>query len=446
MSAADALVTTNHMSSRRIGSPFHSASWYLSEKLIRMAGAFFIGAWVARYLGPEQYGILAFAVALTTTLGFLASWGIETLVVRDLVQHPERVSAITSTYFFVRLAGALTVPFFAYLFLAFTHQGDEALQWVTLILAFGISLLAFEVADCWLQSQHRSRQTSLIRIVAFTSSAAIKVALVLAEANLAWFAFAIVIETLIIAIAYGRSLHRNGIKLALRYWDNAEFHNLFLRSKGMILSGLTVVIYSKIDVLAVGSLLSKEELGTYAMAATLCGAWNMLGMSLSQAFSPHISALRQQGRGGGYFVALRQFLLLMFGTSVAGSLLLTFLSPWIFDLLLGPAFAESSRIFTLLVWSSVPIFMGVATSQIIVNEKVYWVSMLRTTVGMIISLSLIVPAISYFGAMGAATVIVISASISVPLILLSSSARHVIFAAVTNTHSFNSFNHRNDFY
>ncbi|MCK9387006.1 MAG: flippase [Sulfuritalea sp.] len=409
-----------------IGTLFQSATWYLSEKLIRMAGAFLIGAWVARYLGPEQYGTLAFALALTTTLGFLASWGVETLVVRDLALHPERASAIISTYFFARLAGALTVPLFAYLFLAFTHQGDEPLQHVTLILAFGISLVAFDVADCWLQSQHRSRRTSLIRIVGFSASAMLKIALVLAEADIVWFAVTNVIEALVIAFAYDLTLRRHGVILALRNWDQGEFCNIFLRSKGMILSALTVVIYSKIDVLAVGSLLSKEALGAYAMATTLCGAWNMLGMSLSQAFAPHISKLRREGRAGAYLVALRQFLLLMLGISVAGSLFLALLSPWIFDLLLGPPFAESSRIFTLLVWSSVPVFMGVATSQIIVNEKVYWVSMLRTALGMVVSVALIIPVVERFGVMGTALLVVVSAAIATLSILFSPTARDVL--------------------
>ena len=68
-----------------------------------MAGAFLVGAWVARYLGPQQYGTFAYATALIATLGFMASWGIESLVIRDLVQAPERQQQIVSTYFFLEL-------------------------------------------------------------------------------------------------------------------------------------------------------------------------------------------------------------------------------------------------------------------------------------------------------------------------------------------------------
>ena len=103
---------------------FSGAFWYLIEKLVRLAGAFLLGAWVAKYLGAENYGYLAYSVALVAMLSFLGSWGIESLIVRDLARGPERQREIISTYFFLRLLGGIIIPpcALAYVYLAHEHE------------------------------------------------------------------------------------------------------------------------------------------------------------------------------------------------------------------------------------------------------------------------------------------------------------------------------------
>ncbi len=399
-----------------------SASWYLTEKLVRLVGAFLIGAWVARYLGPTQYGALAFALALVATLGFLASWGIESLAVRDVVQHPGRASQIVSTYFFLRLGGAMAVPLLAFGFLLWSHRDDTELMVITLVLSLGVLLSTFEVADCWLQARHRPRSTSLIRMGGFLVGAIAKAALVLGHASLIWFACAAVAESAFIAWAYWTILQREGIRISPRQWDSLELRRLFLDGKAMVLSGLTVVIYSKIDVLAIGTLISKEALGPYAIAASMCGAWNMIGISLAQAYAPHIAAARMHD-ASAYLPTLRRFMVLMLAVSVAGSLLLASLSTWIFDILLGPAYARGADIFSILVWSSVPVFLGVATSQIIVNEKLYWLSFARTALGAVVSLGLIVPIATRYGVEGVAVLVILSSALATGTVLFARSAR-----------------------
>ena len=412
------------------GRALGNSSWYLSEKLLRLTGAFLVSAWVARYLGPQQFGTLAFAMGLVAMIGFLGSLGLESLVVRDLVQHPERESRIASSYFSLRLAGAALVPLIACGYVAVTNPGDRELLLVVGILASGVLFTSFDVVDCVLQARHEARAASLIRAGAFLAGAVAKCALVLAGAPLAGFALASILELLVAAWMYRLLMKRLGVEVSLRKADRGEARGLLVDGRAMILSGLTVIIYSKIDLLVVGELVSKEALGSYAIAAAMCGAWNMLGTSLTQAYAPHISATRAVD-SARYISLLRCFLLVMLGSSVAGSLLLATMSPWIFDFLLGPAYAEGSKLFSLLVWSSVPVFLGVATSQIIVNEKLYWLSLLRTGLGLVTMLALIVPALA-FGASGVAVLVVISSAVATGAILFSSAARAILWSVVRN--------------
>lgn len=404
---------------------FSSASWYLLEKLVRLLGAFLVGAWVARHLGPETYGALAYALAMVATLGFLGSLGVESLVVRDLTQGPSRQRQVVSSYFFVRLLGAASVPVLVSGYLLITHPGDTELLAVALLSSGVVLLAATDAADCWLQSRHQSRATSLIRLSGFVVGAAIKCLLVLAGADVVWFAAAGLVEAGVIACLYLRLLRCHDILPAFSFWDMAEVRRLLVDGRMMILSGLTVVIYSKIDVLAIGGLLSKEELGPYAIAASMCAAWNMVGMSLVQAWAPHISTAKSDNMRA-YVSTLRRLLAVTAAVSVVGSLFLGTLSSWIFDLLLGPAYEAGARVFSVLVWTSVPVFLGVATSQMIVNEKVYWVSLARTLIGMLMSIVLISPIALRWGVVGVAGLMVASAAVATLAIALSRSMRRTL--------------------
>ena len=37
---------------------FQNTSWLMAEKIIRMGVGFFVSVWIARYLGPDQFGML----------------------------------------------------------------------------------------------------------------------------------------------------------------------------------------------------------------------------------------------------------------------------------------------------------------------------------------------------------------------------------------------------
>lgn len=404
---------------------FNGAAWYFLEKIIRLIGAFFIGAWIARYLGPDNYGTLAYVVALVSVLGFFGSFGIESLVVRDLVQNRLEQHRIVSTYFFIRFFGAIFVPFLALSYLISTHDDIQPLIVLVVFCSSVVVFGAIDVADCWLQAEQKARVTSVIRLFGFLISTLIKLLLIYFNASLEWFAAVIFVESAVIASLYFSILSRHKLVPSLSYLSFFELKKLIIDGRTMALSALMVAIYSKIDVLVIGTLLSKEVLAPYAVAASMCAAWNMVGTSLVQAWAPRLSSSICISKKG-YISELRKMLVSILVISIAGSALLSFFSDYIFNILLGDSYSLGISVFNILVWSSIFVFMGVATSQILVNEKIYWISLVRTFVGVAVSLSLIIPIAKNFGALGVAALVVFSSAAATLSILFSSAARNTL--------------------
>jgi PST family polysaccharide transporter len=62
--------------------------WLFFDKILRMGVGLIVGVWVARYLGPEQFGLFNFATAFVGMFGAIAGLGLQVFVVRDLVREP----------------------------------------------------------------------------------------------------------------------------------------------------------------------------------------------------------------------------------------------------------------------------------------------------------------------------------------------------------------------
>lgn len=69
---------------------FANTSWMMGEKVIRMVVALFVGVYVARYLGPERFGLLSYAMSFVGLFTALATLGLDGIMVRELVKTQKR--------------------------------------------------------------------------------------------------------------------------------------------------------------------------------------------------------------------------------------------------------------------------------------------------------------------------------------------------------------------
>jgi len=52
---------------------FANTSWMMGEKVIRMVVALFVGIYVARYLGPERFGLSSYGMSFVVLFVSLAA-------------------------------------------------------------------------------------------------------------------------------------------------------------------------------------------------------------------------------------------------------------------------------------------------------------------------------------------------------------------------------------
>src|SRR4051812_6346984 len=86
-----------------------NTAWLSSDRLVRMAVNVFIGAWFARYLGPDLFGAFNYAFAFVALAAPIAGMGLDNIIVRDLVRDPQSERVLLGTGFVLKLVGNLAL-------------------------------------------------------------------------------------------------------------------------------------------------------------------------------------------------------------------------------------------------------------------------------------------------------------------------------------------------
>src|SRR5438067_13859603 len=66
--------------------------WLSIDRMVRASVGLLVGVWVARYLGLDQFGTLNFAAAFVSLLSPFAVLGLDSIVIRDLVDAPAKAN------------------------------------------------------------------------------------------------------------------------------------------------------------------------------------------------------------------------------------------------------------------------------------------------------------------------------------------------------------------
>ena len=101
---------------------FTNTSWLLVERILRMGVSFFVGVYVVRYLGPEKYGLLSYAMSLVLLFATIASFGLNEILVRELLQDKTQRKELLSTAFFLKTVGFLMMGCIIIFALQFTND------------------------------------------------------------------------------------------------------------------------------------------------------------------------------------------------------------------------------------------------------------------------------------------------------------------------------------
>lgn len=390
---------TNLFSNGGIIKYLKNTSWLLGEKFLRMTVGIFVSVWVARYLGPEQFGLFSYAQSFVALFAAFATLGLDGIVIRELVKDESKRDELLGTAFILKFIGSILV--LSLLAIAvFFQSNDHQTNLLIFIIASATVFQSFNIIDFYFQSKVLSKYVVYSNVCSLLLSSILKVTLILNDAPLLAFAYVIVFDSLILAIGFVYFYFKNKLPLFAWFFDIKMAKFLLKDSWPLILSGLVVSMYMKIDQVMIRNMLDTNAVGQYAAAVRLSEIWYFIPMIISSSLFPAILNAKKTSTEL-YYSRIQQLYNLMAWLAIAIALPMTFLSDWVIYLLYGIQFNEAAGVLMIHIWSAVFVFLGVASSKWFIAEGLQKYSFYRTLAGAIlnvISNLLLIPKYGIFGA------------------------------------------------
>lgn len=376
--------------------------WLFFDRVFRLGMGLLINIWLVRYLGPSQFGQLNYALAYVGLFGALVSFGLNEIVVRDLVKDFDSRHATLASAFFLQFLGAIIGIVFLIVCLNWFDDGSVT-QTRNMILLFGFALL-FKPADVvryWFEANVNSRVVVWVENSIFIFFAAMKAILIFYKAELLAIAWVIFFETCFTSIFMLLAYSWSGGSLSKWRPRVKKSLDLLRDSWPLAISTVAILIYMKVDQVMIGNTLGDEAVGIFSAAAKLCEVWYFVPMVVASSVFPAILSLRAADKNK-YLRRMQSLYDLMAYLSFAVAIITTIFADQIIYLLYGPAFKDASLVLATMIWSGVFVSLGVARSKWLVAEGLQHIGYFYTIVALMVNIVGNYYFIDFFGVVGAA--------------------------------------------
>ncbi len=385
---------------------FANTGWLLLEHGTRIVFGLLVGAWVARHLGPAQYGELAYAVAFVALFQTLGKLGLDQVLVRDLARAPRDAATLLGTAWWLRFGASWVLWGMAIGIVAALRPDDRDALLLVAIASSTVVFQSADVIDLWFRSRSTSRFTVLAKTTALVLASAVRVTLILVDAPLFAFALAIALEAALTAAGLACLFHRQPARPGWA-WHAARVRGLLRESWHYLVAGIAVVAYMRIDQVMLREMDGERSLGIYSAAVTVSTLWYVLPTAICLSAGPMFARARQSSLAE-YHQALDRLFRVAWWYSLPLSLVVALLASPIVALLYGDAYADSAAVLAVHVFSNIPAALGTAQSLWIANEGRGIISLQQSLVGFVCNVCLNFLLIPKYGPMGAAFATLIS--------------------------------------
>ncbi|MDZ8134015.1 MAG: flippase [Nostoc sp. DedQUE04] len=384
-----------------------NTGWLFADRILRMGASLVVGVWVARYLGVQQYGLFNYALAFVALFSPIFTLGLDDVVVRHLVRQSSNKEEILGTTFWLKFLGGIASVLLAVSTMFFLGEHETLKIWLVAILGIAGVFRASDTIELWFQSRIQSKYSVIAKNTAFLLNTVIKIALILTKAPLLAFALVTLAEFAMSAIGLLIVYQVKGSSLWLWRWSIAVAKTLLKESLPLIFSGFAIMIFMRIDQVMLGQMIGDSEVGVYSAAVRISEIWYFIPGAIVSSVAPAIYAAKEKSESL-YYQRIGQLFSLMTCISLAIALPMSFLSDKIIIVMFGSGYADAGAILAVHIWTSLFVFMGLATSPWFIAEGLNHVSLGKTLFGAILNIILNLLLIPKYAGLGAAIATIIS--------------------------------------
>lgn len=358
-----------------------------------------VGVLTARYLGPTNYGLISYAMALSAFFTAFCTLGINSIIIKELIDRPHEQGVIIGSSIAVRLLSSTLSVLLITALVSIINLGERETLIVVILYSLNLVFFSVDTINYWYQSKLQSKISSIISIIAYVFTAIYRIILLASGSNIYWFAAAQSLDVLIIAVLLLTSYRRYGEQKLKA--DIQVAKDLLSRSYHFILSGLAGAIYGQISSILLKHWLNEAAVGYFGVAVSLSGVWTFIITAIIDSARPIIIDQKQKNLSI-YKTRIVQLYSVILYFSFAVSFLFTVFGKHVITIMYGVAYLPAIPVLRILTWYQAFSYLGYARSIWLVSEGKHRYEKIIAILGAVCSLVLNFALIPWLGVEGAA--------------------------------------------
>ena len=340
--------------------------WLMGGRIMHMLLSFLIGLLTARYLGPSNYGLINYATAYTTFFTAICTLGINSVIVKNFIDHPLEEGETLGTTLVLRLLSSAFSLLTIIGIVRIIDGNDPVTLVVVALYCTGLIFQVFDSFNYWFQSKLLSKYYAIATMIAYAIASAYRVVLLVSGKSVQWFAIANSIDHCIVAVllfSFYKISHGPKLSFSVR-----KAKELLCTSHSYILSGMMVAVYGATDKIMLKQLLDETAVGYYSLAVSISVMWTFILSSVIDSLKPTI--MRYHNEDAYMYEKTNRILYaIVFYVSLLGSCFIALIAPLFIRIFYGEGYLSAVAPLRIVVWYVAFSYLGVARNIWIVCER-----------------------------------------------------------------------------
>lgn len=398
-----------------------NTGWLMFGKVVSLT----VNVLITRYLGPILFGDLSFGLSLIAILSAIGGLGLDTFIIREVIQEPAKRDEILGTSLWLRMiTNGFLIPVAIGIYLIshyLSKNPGDSLTYLIALLALASFFKSFNVIDSYFQSQVQSKYVVQVQNATLFLTAIFKIIILTFNLPLIYIVIAYVFDAVVLASGLVLLYQRRGLNIFDWKYNKERAKSLLKKSSPLILSAVMVTIYMKIDVVMLISIGSKA-VGIYSAAQNLSEAWYFIPTAIVTSVFPALLNARQTDLSR-YTKRLGNLYDLLVYINIPIAIFISFFSADIIHIAYSGKFDGAGPMLAIHIWSGIFVFLGMASSQYLIAEGYTKISFYRTATGAVINILLNFWLIPKYAGVGASIATLIACFVSTFYVLIVSKTR-----------------------
>ncbi len=378
-----------------------NASWIIICRCIQAFLSLLVTLLTARYLGPSNYGILNYAIAVTAFFIPVSLLGINSVLVQELINNKDHEGTVIGTSLTLSFCSSVLCIGGIALFVLITNPGEPLTLLVCVLYATMLLFQSLEMIQYWFQAHLLSKYTSIVSLIAYIIISVYKIILLITKMDVQWFAVSYSFDYLLISsillYIYNKKFKTTPFKFS---WEVAK--GILNKSKYYIISSLMVTFFAQQDKVMIKLMIDNEATGYYSAAVTCATMSGFIFTAIIDSVRPVIFSAKKEDDEDQYENVIVSLYSIVIYLCILQGLACTILAKYIIRILYGAGYEPAVLTLRIIIWYSAFSFIGGIRDIWLLSENkqnyLVWINL----IGALINFGLNIFLINLIGINGAA--------------------------------------------